>query len=826
MRQQARSYHRLFIFLAISIFLGSSIYSQRNANQITKISNIKANANSKSSAQKWREDLEFIKRELPAKHKDLFHRLDRDRFYKEVAELDKNIPDLTPNQVALEFERIVGLAKDGHTWTSPVFTRSMNFQAFPVNFYMFGDNIYIRKADPTYKDIVGGKVLKIGNMTTAEAYKKVSPYMSTDNEMGIKDVAPSYLTSPEILRALGISDSLEKVSLEIEKDGKVFTKEIKLLPNKDNSIRAVRGAMRNWADANANAKTPTPLSRKHPYKKFWFEYLQDKKLLYVQLNNVLNDKDKTLAQFFKEVFDFANKNELDKFVLDIRHNGGGNNTLIKPIIRGIIKLDEIDRPGHFFVIIGRETFSAAQNLTNELENWTKVTFVGEPTASHVNLYGDARRFELPNSKMPIFISELWWQNKHARDERKWTGPHLFTPQRFADYQNNIDPAMKAIEGFKPLKPLREMAIEAVKNNQVKAFLSKAKERLTRPIYKFQGSEDEINNFGYNLLAMKKVDDAVATFELNAELYPKSYNVYDSLAEAYLRQGKKELAIEFYKKSLEVNPNNTNATQMVEKIRTTESAEKASSVNIEQFGKDLFAGEIFRGSFAPDGKTFYFFRKIKPRTENYRIFESNLVIAKWTVPKLINLGGEFSDLYPSISKDGKRMVFASYRPAPNDKSEKPNAHLWYVDKKSDGSWGKPVFLSRVNKFGHYHSWVEFGWDNDIYFRQTTPDWKNTRNFVTRWNGKEYVEPVAFEKTEIWKKRYPQINIKGISPGPNKNIVLLDVPTKNPKTGRNAADIWFSIKQNGKWTKPKPFSKQINEDGCELHPFSYSMRGDWA
>ncbi|MCB1025955.1 MAG: tetratricopeptide repeat protein, partial [Acidobacteria bacterium] len=256
----------------------------------------------------------------------------------------------------------------------------------------------------------------------------------------------------------------------------------------------------------------------------------------------------------------------DKLVLDIRFNGGGNNTLIKPIIRGIIKLDNIDRPGHLFVITGRETFSAAQNLTNELENWTKVTFVGEPTGSHVNLYGDAKTYEMPNSKLPVRISELWWQNKHARDERKWTGPHLAAEPNFKDYKNNIDPAMEVIRNYRPLRPLREMAIESVQKNDVKSFLAKAKERLKDPLYKYQGSEDEINDFGYNLIQMKRFDDAIEVFKLNAELYPESSNVYDSLAESYMRAGNNELATKFYNRSLELNPNNTNAAEMIEKIK--------------------------------------------------------------------------------------------------------------------------------------------------------------------------------------------------------------------------------------------------------------------
>jgi len=253
-------------------------------------------------------------------------------------------------------------------------------------------------------------------------------------------------------------------------------------------------------------------------------------------------------------------------------------------------------------------------------------------------------------------------------------------------------------------------------------------------------------------------------------------------------------------------------------------DKKESAKVEQFGKDIFSGEVFRGSFAPDGKTFYFFKKIKPRTEDYRIFTSHFIDERWTEPKIVDLGGEHSDLYPTISKDGKRLVFSSYRPAPNDNSEKPNAHLWYVDKESDGSWGKANFLSKVNKLGHYHSWVEFGWDGDIYFRQTKPDWKDTKSLITRWNGREFTEPFELNEVESWKKRFPKVNIKGISPGPNKDIILFDVPNTNPQTGRNAADIWFAVKQNGKWTEPKSFGEEINKEGFETHPF-FSPDGEY-
>ncbi|HEY7786208.1 MAG TPA: serine hydrolase [Pyrinomonadaceae bacterium] len=79
------------------------------------------------------------------------------------------------------------------------------------------------------------------------------------------------------------------------------------------------------------------------------------------------------------------------------------------------------------------------------------------------------------------------------------------------------------------------------------------------------NENRINNLGYTLIRAKKLTEAIALFKLNVEFYPQSSNVYDSLGEAYMTSGDKELAITNYKRSLELNPKNTNATEMLKKL---------------------------------------------------------------------------------------------------------------------------------------------------------------------------------------------------------------------------------------------------------------------
>ena len=79
------------------------------------------------------------------------------------------------------------------------------------------------------------------------------------------------------------------------------------------------------------------------------------------------------------------------------------------------------------------------------------------------------------------------------------------------------------------------------------------------------TEAEMNRLGYQLLGVKRVKDAIAVFKQNTIDFPNAFNTWDSLAEGYMVSGDKEAAIKFYKKSLELNPDNTNAVQQLKEL---------------------------------------------------------------------------------------------------------------------------------------------------------------------------------------------------------------------------------------------------------------------
>jgi CubicO group peptidase (beta-lactamase class C family) len=95
--------------------------------------------------------------------------------------------------------------------------------------------------------------------------------------------------------------------------------------------------------------------------------------------------------------------------------------------------------------------------------------------------------------------------------------------------------------------------------------STALEAFSREVASGAISEGTLNQAGYNLMGSKKIGDAILVFRKNVELHPGSWNAYDSLGEAYVKNGDKELAVKNYRKSIELKPTNENGLAALKKL---------------------------------------------------------------------------------------------------------------------------------------------------------------------------------------------------------------------------------------------------------------------
>jgi len=536
--------------------------------------NVQANSVTvaKLTSADWQSDLLFLQQTVHKDYSFLFKNIKSEAFDAEVDKLYKAIPSMKEHEVLAGFARIVSSFKYGHTnigWReSPV-----KYHVVPVNFYWFSDGMYVEGADKKYTDIIGAKLVNVEGMPVMNALEAVKPLVPVENDQYFKAYGLDMLNIPEALNAQKVSKELKtSVTYTFEKDGKKFDKTIDAIA----AFRLPREygfakQSENWMSARNQASTPYYI--KNLDKIYYYEYLPETKTIYVRQSQIQDDKEEAIPAFYKKVFDFIDKNDVERLVLDVRLNGGGNNYKNKPIVTGIIESKKINKPGKFFVIIGRRTFSACQNLVNELSNYTNAVFVGEPTSENINFYGDNRRIELPKTKLPVFLSFAWWQDKPQWENDQWLAPHLAINMSFDEYKNNSDPILEACLNFSdkdlvldPMRYLREL-FTAGKLDMVE---SEAKKMAADPKYRYVNFEQKINQSGYDLINSKQFESALFVFQLNTKLYPKSANTWDSLAEAYWKSGKTDKAIEYYNKAIELDPNGAtgdNARNALKQIKS-------------------------------------------------------------------------------------------------------------------------------------------------------------------------------------------------------------------------------------------------------------------
>jgi uncharacterized membrane protein len=119
--------------------------------------------------------------------------------------------------------------------------------------------------------------------------------------------------------------------------------------------------------------------------------------------------------------------------------------------------------------------------------------------------------------------------------------------------------------FDPRPSISAALAETIKTGGVDAALAqyRALRSVGKPVYNFD--EDELNTLGYQLIRDKNYKGAIRILSLNAEVYPKSGNTWDSLGEAYMDDGDIADAVANYHKSLSINPGNQNAREMLAKM---------------------------------------------------------------------------------------------------------------------------------------------------------------------------------------------------------------------------------------------------------------------
>lgn len=523
----------------------------------------------------WNLDLDALKSEIVRIHPQPFGNrytgLTEAHFDSATGMVRASIPSWSDARVSLEVCRLVGLLRDGHSLGIPVGPGCGITRPAGVRLRALEDGLIVGSARLEWSRFVGRRVRHIGRRPALDVQVAVAPLAGADNPISARERVAFPCLFPEGLHALGMLDHPDTLDLGLD-DGRggeewVHIPAPTVEANQLDEILSSPTFEVRSAGMSASPGMPVALYRKNAERAWWYEYLPEERLLFFEFRAVeARDQGRSFASFVREMFHTADSLGARAMVVDLRWNSGGNNSVVQPLIHGLIRRDSLNQTGRFFTLVGPQTFSAAMNTADWLEEHTQTVFVGEPTGGRPNAYGDAQMVELPHSHMRVLISNLFWPAADPRDTRPWIAPHVPAPMTVADWLSGMDPAMDVVRALlREGTPAQQIARAAHAGGEVAAKAAWARVHSQFPDRWGRTLEDDLQAEGVKMWRAGQRETAAVVYRVNVAAYPASASAHLTLGEALRAMDHKEEAGQSYRKALDLDPDNRAAREGLRRL---------------------------------------------------------------------------------------------------------------------------------------------------------------------------------------------------------------------------------------------------------------------
>jgi tetratricopeptide (TPR) repeat protein len=132
----------------------------------------------------------------------------------------------------------------------------------------------------------------------------------------------------------------------------------------------------------------------------------------------------------------------------------------------------------------------------------------------------------------------------------------------------LDEMLTKVEALAARPLIGAVLLKTIQDKGIEGAIKQYRDLMATQPEAYDISEEEFIGLGYQLIRKKGYKEAIEIFKLSVEAYPASYNAYDSLAEAYMDNGDRDLAIQNYKTSLQLNPKSANGMEMLRKLEAS------------------------------------------------------------------------------------------------------------------------------------------------------------------------------------------------------------------------------------------------------------------
>jgi hypothetical protein len=383
-----------------------------------------------SERDQWAADLDYLAKELPARHKNLYFKISAERFQAEVAALKARIPKLSRPEFLADLARLVASVGDSHTSFTVIPQK-----AFPLKLYWFKEGICVTDTASEYAELLDGRLESVDGHPVEDVVRAFSGIIPHDNDAQVEDFVPRFLASSEHLLGLGLIAEPDEATFMVRApSGRRVSAKMTSVP-----LGAIKRV--TWA-APAVDPARLPLYRRTAGSAYEYAYLADSRTLYFAYNSCRDVPGKPFAVFAGGLWDAVRTNPVERLVIDLRNNGGGDSSILDPFIAQLAADKAINRQGRLFVILGRRTFSSAILNAIDLKKKTEALFYGEPTGGKPNHYGEIQRLTLPHLGLKVSYSTKYFQ--FVEGDEPSLVPDVLVELTLEDYLALRDPVLEAI----------------------------------------------------------------------------------------------------------------------------------------------------------------------------------------------------------------------------------------------------------------------------------------------------------------------------------------------------------------------------------------------
>ncbi len=386
---------------------------------------------SEMTAQDWAKDINYLNSKMQRQFNSYVPGI-KEEFNTSAKDLISNLPSLKNYQVPCEIMRILSTLQDGHTELN-IGHNTVGFHRVPLSLYIFDGDFRVVAAHEKYSDIIGNKVVSIGNQPIQEAFDKLKSQMSHDNDMEFLHAGPGYIILTELLSCLDVTSNPLAATFEFEQeDGSVIRKEF-------TGVTAQDYSQGPWVTYRSKHNLETPLYLSNTSESYWYRYIPESKVMYFHFSRVNNQKGKpSIKKFSKELFAEIDRVQPEKLIIDFRLNNGGNYHLSDPILAGIKSREWLNQKGKVWAITGRRTFSAASSTCIFLKQQTATTIIGEAGRTHPNKSNNNEYMTLPTSGFLIEYTTRLRKKWPERPDLDRIPPDIEILPDFASYKLGKD----------------------------------------------------------------------------------------------------------------------------------------------------------------------------------------------------------------------------------------------------------------------------------------------------------------------------------------------------------------------------------------------------